>query len=77
MTHYWFERARTVPKPVQEKMALFWHGLLCSGLNKVSKHYLRFDQIRLFRTQGMGNVVDLKVSATGKVCWRTDMTAAF
>ena len=59
MTHYWFERARTVPRPVQEKMALFWHGLLCSGLDKVGEHYLMFDQIQLFRTQGMGNIVDL------------------
>ena len=59
MTHFWFERARTVPRPIQEKMALFWHGLLCSGLDKVNKHYLMFDQIQLFRTQGMGNIVDL------------------
>ncbi len=59
MTHYWFERARTVPRPVQEKMALFWHGLLCSGLDKVNEHYLMFDQIQLFRTKGMGNLVEL------------------
>ncbi len=59
MTHFWFERARTVPKPVQEKMALFWHGLLCSGLDKVNKHYLMFDQIQLFRSGGMGDIVEL------------------
>ena len=59
MTHYWFERARTVPKPIQEKVALFWHGVLCSGLDKVNKHYLMFDQIQLFRTRGMGDLVEL------------------
>ena len=59
MTHFWFERARSVPKPIQEKMALFWHGLLCSGLDKVNKHYLMFDQIQLFRSKGMGDLVEL------------------
>ncbi|MFW2382658.1 MAG: DUF1800 domain-containing protein [Acidimicrobiales bacterium] len=59
MTHYWFERARTVPKPIQEKVALFWHGVLCSGLDKLNKHYLMFDQIQLFRTKGMGDLVEL------------------
>ncbi|NNE95819.1 MAG: DUF1800 domain-containing protein [Acidimicrobiales bacterium] len=59
MTHYWFERARTVPKPIQEKVALFWHGVLCSALDKVNKHYLMFDQIQLFRTKGMGDLVEL------------------
>ncbi len=59
MTHFWFERARTVPKPIQEKVALFWHGVLCSGLDKVNKHYLMFDQIQLFRSKGMGDLVEL------------------
>lgn len=59
ITHFWFERARTVPNPIQEKVALFWHGLLCSGLDKVNKHYLMFDQIQLFRANGMGDIVSL------------------
>ncbi len=59
ITHHWFERARTAPRPVEEKMALFWHGLLCSGLDKVGDHYMMFDQIQLFRTKGMGNIVEL------------------
>ncbi len=59
MTHHWFERARTVPRPIEEKMALFWHGLLCSGLDKVNQHYLMFDQIQLFRTAGLGDIVEL------------------
>jgi uncharacterized protein (DUF1800 family) len=59
ITHHWFERARTVPRPIQEKMALFWHGLLCSGLAKVNEHYMMFDQIQLFRTKGLGNIAEL------------------
>ncbi len=59
ITHHWFERARTVPRPVQEKMTLFWHGLLCSGLDKVNEHYLMFDQIQLFRSAGLGDIVEL------------------
>lgn len=30
MTHYWFERARTVPRPIQEKVALF--GTACCAV---------------------------------------------
>lgn len=59
MTHFWFERARTVPRPIQEKAALFWHGLLGSGLSKVGAHEVMFDQIQLFRRAGLGDVVDL------------------
>lgn len=59
MTHFWFERARTVPRPIQEKVALFWHGLVGSGLGKVGAHDVMFDQIQLFRRAGLGDVVDL------------------
>jgi uncharacterized protein (DUF1800 family) len=59
MTFFWLERARTSPVPIIEKMVLFWHGLLCSGLDKVSDHQMMFDQNQLFRTHGLGDVVEL------------------
>lgn len=59
MTHWWLDRAATTPTPFQEKVVLFWHGLLCSGMDKVSDHQAMFDQLQLFRTMGTGDVVPL------------------
>jgi uncharacterized protein (DUF1800 family) len=47
-------------RPLQEKLALFWHGHLTSGLSRVNQ--LRFTiiaQNELFRTAGLGNFYDL------------------
>lgn len=61
MTYYWLERARrpVTEAPIQEKMTLFWHGLLCSGLLKVGDHKMMFNQNQLFRRHGMGNTRNL------------------
>ena len=65
MVHYWLDRARrpVTQAPVVEKMTLFWHGYLCSSLEKVDYHSMMFEQNQLFRARGMGNVEDLM--------WRT------
>lgn len=59
MSHFWLDRARTVPAPIQEKMVLFWNGHLVSAMSKVNEHSMLFEQQQLFRTEGMGNVVNL------------------
>lgn len=59
MTWFWLERARTTPVPLAEKLVLFWHGLLCSSLDKVGDHQMMFDQNQLFRSHGLGDVVSL------------------
>ncbi len=70
MVHYWLDRARrpVTQAPVQEKMTLFWHGLLCSGLEKVGDHRMMFEQNQLFRTRGLGNTRD--------VLWRASIGPA-
>src|SRR3712207_649356 len=35
MTQQWFDRMATTPAPLAEKMTLFWHGHLCSAVDKV------------------------------------------
>ncbi len=57
MVHYWLDLARRPvdQAPVVEKMVLFWHGLLCSGLDKLHNHRILMDQNHLFRTLGMGS----------------------
>lgn len=59
MTWFWLERCRTSNAPLVEKMVLFWHGHLCSSLDKVYQRQLMFDQNQLFRTLGLGNFEDL------------------
>src|SRR6056297_1483324 len=35
LTHFWLDRmAHDSPRPMQEKMAFFWHGHFCSDLTK-------------------------------------------
>ncbi|MCU0261557.1 MAG: DUF1800 domain-containing protein, partial [Ilumatobacteraceae bacterium] len=55
--HWWFERmVRTSPRPVQEKMALFWHGHFCTSYEKVFDMGALMAQNQLFRTEALGNV---------------------
>jgi uncharacterized protein (DUF1800 family) len=70
MVHYWLDRARrpVTRAPVVEKMTLFWHGFLCSSIEKVDYHTMMFEQNQLFRTRGLGNVGDL--------LWRTSIGPA-
>jgi len=59
MCRFWIERAVNNPRPIDEKMVLFWHGHLVSGLSKVGVHQHMFDQLQLFRTSGLGDFLDL------------------
>jgi len=63
MTQWWLDRMRTTPAPIVEKVALFWHGHLCSSIDKVESPQRMWDQLHLFRTKGLGSVHDL-VQAT-------------
>ena len=47
------------PRPLQEKMAFFWHGHFCSEFGKVGDAEQMRLQIDLFRKNGLGNVRDL------------------
>jgi uncharacterized protein (DUF1800 family) len=59
MTHWWFDRMVSTPAPLAEKMTLFWHGHLCSAIEKVESARSMWDQHVLLRTKGMGSVRDL------------------
>jgi uncharacterized protein (DUF1800 family) len=49
-------------RPLQEKMALFWHSVFATGNSKVDNYDQLLEQIDLFRNQGMGNYRDLLVT---------------
>ena len=49
-------------RPLEEKMALFWHQVFATGNSKVDNYDQLLEQIGLFRQQGMGNYRDLLVT---------------
>jgi hypothetical protein len=48
-------------RPLQEKIALFWHHVFATGNSKVDNYDQLLLQINLFRERGMGNYRDLLV----------------
>jgi len=53
--------ARAGVRPLQEKIALFWHHVFATGLAKVLHEKTILNQIDLFREHGLGNYRDLLV----------------
>ena len=51
----WVYRMINTGRPLQEKMALFWHGVLCTAQTKVTSPLNMSDNIDLFRRYGLGN----------------------
>src|SRR6266480_5108845 len=49
----------TTQRPLEEKMALFWHHVFATGNWKVNNCDQMLEQIVLFRNHGMGNYRDL------------------
>lgn len=60
LTWYWLDRmAFDSPKPMQERMGLFWHGHFVTGLMKIEVADPLREQIDLFRRSGLSNLRDL------------------
>ena len=57
----WLYRMITTSAPLQEKMALFWHGVFATGYNKIAQGKPMMDQIRMFRRHGLGSFKALLV----------------
>ena len=56
---YWTYRMINTERPLQEKVALFWHGILCTGNSKCEHGRQIQLQLNLFRDQGMGSFSQL------------------
>src|SRR3954462_14126316 len=52
---WWLRRMAEGPRPLQEKMVLFWHGHFATSVDKVREAYLMWRQIELFRRLAVGN----------------------
>jgi uncharacterized protein (DUF1800 family) len=55
---WWLQRMVQTTRPLEEKMTLFWHGLLTSGLDKAGPAQM-LTQNHLFRKMALGNFDDL------------------
>lgn len=59
MQRWWLARMIETPRPLEEKLTLFWHGHFASGYRTVRNSYHMFLQNQLFRSHAAGNFGDL------------------
>jgi len=55
VAYWWAHRMLTSPRPLEEKMALFWHGHFASNEGKVRDYRKLLQQVELFQRQGTSN----------------------
>ena len=68
LAYYWFDRmAWDSPRPIQEKMAFFWHGHFCSEFSKVGSATLMREQIQSFRVGALSNMRSLATGMSTQV----------
>ncbi len=58
--NYLFHMINT-PRPLEEKMALFWHHVFATGNSKVDNCNHLMDQIQMFRDYGLGDYREMLV----------------
>ena len=57
----WVYRMCSTPRVLEEKLALFWHGVLCTGDAKVDQSAQMHTTIDMFRLHGMGSFRDILI----------------
>jgi uncharacterized protein (DUF1800 family) len=55
----WVFRMINTKRPLEEKIALFWHGILCTGHAKCENPRQQNLELDMFRSDGMGRFSDL------------------
>ncbi len=60
---WWLQRMAAGPRPMQEKMVLFWHGHFATSEEKVREAYFMWRQNELFRRLATGNWQQLLTEA--------------
>jgi uncharacterized protein (DUF1800 family) len=53
--HWWLKRMIETPRPLEEKMTLFWHGHFATSFRTIENSYHMFLQNQLFRSNAVGN----------------------
>jgi uncharacterized protein (DUF1800 family) len=60
---WWIYRMLNTPRPLQEKVALFWHNRFATSCTKAPAEFMHI-QIEMFRQKGLGSFRDLLLSVT-------------
>ncbi len=58
---YWLYRMINTRRPLEEKLALFWHGVFATGYTKLNQPKAILNQIDMFRRYGLGSFHTLLV----------------
>lgn len=64
VAYWWAERMLNSPRPLEEKMVLFWHGHFATSEAKVRDYRKLLQQNELFRNQGTANFRDLLIAVS-------------
>ena len=59
MQKWWLTRMIETPRPLEEKMTLFWHGHFATSYRTIENSAHMHEQNRLFRRYALGNFGDL------------------
>jgi uncharacterized protein (DUF1800 family) len=59
---WWLERLTTSPRPLEEKMTLFWHGHFATSAQKVQFAWAAWDLNETFRRHAVGNIKSLTIA---------------
>ena len=68
----WIYRMISTTAPLDEKIALFWHGIFATGYTKTNQGRVLLNQIDMFRRLGMGRFDTLLVELSrdpGMIIW--------
>ena len=65
---YWMNRMVTTDSPLQEKIALFWHGIFATGYSKLNQGRSLLNQIEMFRQYGLGSFHTLLLELSKDPC---------
>lgn len=59
MQKWWLKRMIETPRPLEEKMTLFWHGHFATSYRTIENSWHQFIQNNLFRRHAVGSFRDL------------------
>jgi uncharacterized protein (DUF1800 family) len=62
VANWWADRMVATERPLEEKMALFWHGHFACGADKVRDYRKMLGQVTLFQRHATGNFRELLVA---------------
>jgi uncharacterized protein (DUF1800 family) len=57
--HWWLKRMIETPRPLEEKLTLFWHGHFATSYRTIEDSYHMYMQNRFFRKHALGSYADL------------------